>query len=397
MYTRPSLIATVLALAIGLAISSAGAQSGASAPIKIGWLVALTGPSSTPGIGFDRGLKFTAEQINKAGGIGGRQIEIVTRDTQGDPTKAVNAALEMLNNEHVEFVVGPTNSGEALAVEPIVARNKIPHFIITNADPLIDPVKFPYAFRVAATMTKWTEAAHNYVLNILKAKHIGIIGDATGYGTLNVGMSEQMLQAAGITVAYKSLVEANQTDLTADMRKAKNAGTDALLVWSDAAGFHSRLLNARAELGWDVPIVGHPTLGAGAVKQLLAKPENWEKVYNVGYRCCSFDQEGKLPERTQKFVDDIGKTVRLDDIMLFFPPNTSDILQFIRIAVEKTGSSKAEDVKRVFESGDPLPGIFCNCTFSPTNHNGFPTSDVVMNRANSFRMGAYALAPGYGK
>jgi ABC-type branched-subunit amino acid transport system substrate-binding protein len=62
-----------------------------SEPIKIGWLAAMTGPSSAPTIGFNRGVLFAVDAINSAGGVKGRKIEIITRDTQGDPTKAVNA------------------------------------------------------------------------------------------------------------------------------------------------------------------------------------------------------------------------------------------------------------------------------------------------------------------
>jgi len=106
--------AELAALSVALVPVPAWTQSSAP-PLKIGWLAAPTGPNSTPGIGQDRGIRYAAEQINKAGGIMGRKIEIVSRDTQGDPTKAVNAALEMINNDKVEFTIGPTNSGEGLA------------------------------------------------------------------------------------------------------------------------------------------------------------------------------------------------------------------------------------------------------------------------------------------
>src|ERR1700733_5361194 len=95
------------------------AQSG---PILIGWLAALTGPSSAPAIGFDRGVKFAAAEINTAGGVKGRRIEIVTRDTQGDPTKAVNATQDMISRQKVNAIWGPTNSGEALATTAVMAR-----------------------------------------------------------------------------------------------------------------------------------------------------------------------------------------------------------------------------------------------------------------------------------
>jgi branched-chain amino acid transport system substrate-binding protein len=392
------IIAVLAALSIALVTMPAWTQTSAP-PLKIGWLVALTGPNSTPGIGQDRGIRYAADQINKAGGVMGRKIEIVSRDTQGDPTKAVNAALEMINNDRVEFTIGPTNSGEGLATQPVIARYKVPSLPIGVVDSLIDTAKFPYSFRVCNNNTQWQESVLNYAVKVLNAKKIGIIGDTTGYGTMSVNLSEQLLKAQGVTITYKGLVEANQTDVMADMRKAQNSGAEAMVAWTDSAGLNSRLLNARAELGWNVPFVGHPVLGAGAVKPLLAKTENWKNVYNVGYRPMSFDDNGKLPDKSQKFVETVsGAGVKLDDTMLWWVGLGVDSIQLIKETVETAKSSKADDVKRVLEAGKTFTGVYCtSCTYSPTNHNGYPTNDVVMNRADSFRSGAYAIAPGYGK
>src|SRR6201996_7964141 len=92
-----------------------------SEPLRIGWLAALTGPSSAPAIGFDRGVHYAVDAINASGGVKGRQIELVVRDTQGDPTKAVNAVQDMISRAKVHAIYGPTNSGEALATTPILA------------------------------------------------------------------------------------------------------------------------------------------------------------------------------------------------------------------------------------------------------------------------------------
>ena len=392
-------IAAIVACCVVILVSPPAWSQSSAPPLKIGWLAALTGPNSTPGIGQDRGIRYAADQINKAGGVMGRRIEIVSRDTQGDPTKAVNAALEVINNDKVEFTIGPTNSGECLATQPVIARYKVPSFPIGVVDSLIDTVKFPYSFRVSNNNTQWQESVLNYALKVLKAKKIGIIGDTTGYGTMSVNMSEQLLKAQGATITYKGLVEASQTDVMADLRKAQSSGAEVMVVWTDSAGLNSRLMNARAELGWNVPFVGHPVLGAGAVKPLLAKPENWKNVYNVGYRPMSFDGNGKLPEKSQKFVDTVSSAgVRLDDTMLWWVGLGVDTIQLIKETVEEAKSSKADDVKRVLEAGKTFHGVYCtSCTYSPTNHNGYPTDDVVMNRADSFRAGAYAIAPGYGK
>src|SRR5437588_11770835 len=82
----------------GAAVAAAGIASPAIAqkdPILIGYLPALTGPSSSTGVGINRGVQMAVQEINAAGGISGRQIELISRDTQSDPTKAVNGAAEL--------------------------------------------------------------------------------------------------------------------------------------------------------------------------------------------------------------------------------------------------------------------------------------------------------------
>jgi len=330
----------------------------------------------------------------------GRKVEIVSRDTQGDPTKAVNAALEVINNDKVEFIIGPTNSGECLATQPVIARSKVPSLPIGVVDSLIDIQKFPYSFRVSAANVQWQDSVIVYATKVLKAKKIGLIGDTTGYGTMSVNLSEQLLKAQpGVEITYKGLVEASQTDVMADLRKAQASGAQAMIVWTDSAGLNSRLINGRAELNWNVPFVGHPVLGAGAVKPLLTKLDNWKNVYNVGYKSMSFDEKGKLPEKSQQFVDTVSRAgVKLDDTMLWWVGLGVDSVELIKEAVEAAKSSKADDFKRVLESGLVLHGVYCtSCTYSATQHNGYPVDDVVMNEANSFQLGAYAIAPGYGK
>src|ERR1700728_1294589 len=113
--------------ALGAASFSLSAPAIAqSETIKIGSPAAMTGPSSAPTIGFNRGVNFAVDAINAAGGVKGRKIEVVTRDTQGDPTKAVNATQEMMSNATVHAIWGPNNSGESLATTPIIARRGIP-------------------------------------------------------------------------------------------------------------------------------------------------------------------------------------------------------------------------------------------------------------------------------
>src|SRR2546423_14486560 len=113
------------ALKSGAAIAAVGIATPAIAqkdPILIGYLPALTGPSSSTGVGINRGVQMAVQEINAAGGIGGRQIELISRDTQSDPTKAVDGAAELPRGHKVNGVLGPINSGEAIPVVPLLAK-----------------------------------------------------------------------------------------------------------------------------------------------------------------------------------------------------------------------------------------------------------------------------------
>src|ERR1700684_1659598 len=143
---------------LGSSIGAAGAATGlarpaiaASEPIRIGFLPALTGPSSSTGVAINRGTILAIDEINAAGGVNGRQIELITRDTQSDPTKAVNAVAELIGRQQVHGVLGPLNSGEALPATPLIARGGTPQVDSCWVDTLTDVKKYPLAFRNAPT------------------------------------------------------------------------------------------------------------------------------------------------------------------------------------------------------------------------------------------------------
>ncbi len=385
------------ASAVGLAASGFARPAIAeSEPIRIGWLAALTGPSSAPGIGFNRGVIYAADTINAAGGIKGRKIEIVTRDTQGDPTKAVNATQELISRAKVHAIWGPTNSGEALATTPIMARFKMPDIHPCVVTSLIDPEKYPNAFRMSPSNSQWDDAARNYCLKVVKAKKVAVVGDTTGYGTSAVKDSVEAFKKDGAEVVYQAQIDATQPDVTPDMLRMKSAGAEAVVIWSVATGMESRLMNSRASLNWDVPFVGHPAMGSGEIGGLVTKPENWDKVYIVGYRSCSFDANGKLPARTQEFVDQVKGKINLADTSLWWVVSGVDAVNLVANAVKETGSSTSEAIIGYWNSLKKYPGLFGDYSYSPTEHNGYPTDEVVMSKANSQKDGAFALAPGYG-
>jgi branched-chain amino acid transport system substrate-binding protein len=381
--------------AAALASTLAKPAIAANEPIRIGYLPALTGPSSSTGIGINRGFELAVKEINDAGGINGRKIELVVRDTQSDPTKAVNGAAELAHGEKVSVIFGPLNSGESLAVVPLLAKANIPQLHSCFVDTLTDPKKYPMCFRNASTNQQIGAGANRYVLDVLKCKKVAVISDTTGYGTSCVNAYVPMLKEKGAEIVYQGNIDAANPDLTPDMLRMRNAGAEAIMPWSVNPGFLSRLINTRGQMGWDVPIVGQTTLGSGQTAALLEKKEYWAKVYPNNYKPVCYGPDGKLNARTSAFLDRL-KSAKVDvgDTLLWWIAVGYDTPRLIADAVKGSGAEPSQIVSYLNQLKD-FPGVFGDISFTPTNHDGYRDDDCIMVEANSLKEGAFKLAPGY--
>lgn len=379
-----------LGVVIGCAAAAASAQ-----PIRIGWLSSLTGPLSSAAVAENQGVQFAVDEINKAGGILGRPIELLTRDTAGDPTKAVNFAQQLAFSDKVQFVIGPVNSGEGLATTPILARAGVPNIVVGSIDELTDPVKYPRAFRAINTNRQWISTANDYVLQTLKKTKIAIIADTAGYGTASAKTAQELLEKAGIKPVYVVLVDPNKTDLTDEMTKARAAGAEVVMPWSAATGLLGRLLNARGDMGWSVPVVGHPALMAAQIRKLLNKPEYWDNTYASGYQSTTYGADGKLPERTQALMNKVRPSLGGGDIDVLFwwIAMGYDTVKIIEHAARTAGSTDPAAIQKALENTRDFRGVYSTYSWSPTQRNGFPDSNMAVNVANTFKDGSFKLAP----
>ena len=365
-------------------------------PIMIGYLPALTGPSSSTGIGINRGVQLAVQEINAAGGIDGRQIELIIRDTQSEPTKAVNAAAELIHSHKVNVVLGPVNSGESLAVVPLLARANTPQIHPCWVDTLTDPKKYPMCFRNAPTNQQIGAAANRYVVDVLKRKKVAVISDTTGYGTASVNTYVPMLKARNAEVVYQGNIDAANPDLTPEILRMRSAGAEAIMPWSVNPGFLSRIINTRGQMQWDVPIVGQTTLGSGQTRALLEKPEYWEKVYPNNFRPVCYGSDGKLTDRTAAFLERLTKAkVEVSDTLLWWVAVGYDSARLIEQVMKNVGS-EPDKVVGYLNQLKEYPGVYGDISFTADRHDGYPDEQVIMVEANSLKNGAFKLAPGYG-
>ena len=177
----------------------------------------------------------------------------------------------------------------------------------------------------------------------------------------------------GANVVYQAQIDATQPDVTPGHAAArKTAGAQAIVVWSVSVGMLSRLMNVRAALGWDVPIVGHPSLGSGEIRACWRSRATGSKVYMVGYRSCSFDADGKLPPRSQAFVDKLDRQDR--------PARHLALVGRLRLRRgepdrEGGGQAPAPAVRghhRRLEQADGVSGHLRRLYLQPRAHNGYP-------------------------
>jgi branched-chain amino acid transport system substrate-binding protein len=394
--TRRQVLAGSAATAASLSSGLASPAIAANEPLRIGFLPALTGPSSSTGVAMNRGTILAVDEINAAGGIDGRKIELIVRDTQSDATKAVNAIAELTHRQKVHVVWGPLNSGETLAATPLCARDGIPMLHPCWVDTLIDVKKYPMSFRNAPTNAQIGAAANHYVMDVLKAKKVAVIGDNAGYATATVAAYVPMLKEKGATIAYEGNVDAANPDLKPELLRMREAGAEAIMPWSVNAGFLARILNTRAQMGWDVPVVGQTTLGSGQTKALLEKPANWEKVYSNNFKKCCYAADGKLPAAAAAFRERLAKAkIDMADTLLWWIACGYDAPKLIAETIKAAGSSPAE-ITAYWNKLKAWPGIYATLNYSPDQHNGVPDDEIVMCQANSLRDGAFNLAPGYG-
>ena len=252
-------------------------------------------------------------------------------------------------------------------------------------------------FRNAPTNQQIGGAANRYVVEVLKKKKVAVISDTTGYGTASVNAYVPMLKQIGAEVVYQGNVDAANPDLKPEILRMQAAGAEAIMPWSVNAGFLSRIINTRGQLNWDVPICGQTTLGSGQTKALLDKPEYWAKVYPNNFRPVCYGADGKLPDRTNAFVDRL-KSAKIDmgDTLLWWIALGYDTPYMIAEAIKAVGP-EPEKLVGYLEPAEELPRRLRRHVASRrTEHDGYPDQQVVMVEANSLKDGAFNLAPGYG-
>ena len=374
-------------LAVAGAIAfSAGAY--AADPIKIGVNGPFTGGSSSMGVSMRDGVRLAADEINKSGGVLGRQIQLVERDDEAKNERGVQIAQELINKEKVVAAVGYINTGVALASQRFFQEAKIPVMnnvatgsVITHQ---FDKEPENYIFRNAAHDSIQAPMIVEEALTRRGYKKVAILADSTNYGQLGREDLEKAVKARGITPVAVEKFNIKDVDMTAQLLKAKEAGAEAVLTYGIGPEL-AQIANGMTKLGWKVPMIGSWTLAmanfidnAGPGGEGARMPQ-------------TFIQEPTTPKR-KAFIDNFVKTFKPKNNRMDSPVSAAqgyDSIYLLAAAIKQANSTEGPKIKAALEDlKAPVEGVVTTYDkpFTKTDHDAITANIPVFGEVKGARV-----------
>jgi len=346
----------------------------AAEPLRIGALFSITGPASFLGEPERNTLEMLVKEANSKGGIKGRKIELVVYDTQGDATKAVQMATKLIKNDKVSVIVGPSTTGETMAVIPVAEKEKVPLISCAAGIKITDPVK-KYVFKTPANDHVAAEKIFNYML-AKKQKNVAILTVTDGFGSSGREQLKDLAKKKGITVVADETYGPKDTDMTAQLTKIKGSKAEAIICWGTNPGPAIITRNIK-QLGIKIPL--YQSHGVASKKYIeLAGADNAEGVTLPAGKLAIFDKL-KPSDPQQKLLKSYDQSYRKAYGMeaSTFGGYAYDGFLMISEAVKK-GAATPEQIRDALEGIKKLVSVSGVFNMSPTDHNGLDLSAFEM-------------------
>ncbi len=382
IFTRVLLAAAGACLAVG-----ALAQT---KEIKLGYNGDLSAsPSAQSGQAAVLGMQAAIDDINASGGLLGKKLTLVVRDDTSQPPKSIQNMSDLIDNEKVAAVFGPTNSGNAMAWKHIPNQKKIP--VIGNVGSGTDITKpvatgaDNYMFRVSMVDREQVVALMAYVKkNAAQSRVIGLMTEGTGYGQGGLKDMEEIAALHGIKPAAIERFGVADTDMTSQLNKMKSAGVDTIVVWAQGTPI-AQLMRSMEKINY-FPIVltswaaDNVTFFDAAGKTLAEKPLFMRTV-----------NENRTPAQ-QKLFDRIGPKLK-GPSAFSFALHGYDSVQLLAQAIRQAGSADGSAVKAALEDlKTPVNGLLktYNKPFSRTQHEALTANDFVWTKWKAGKLAPYS-------
>ena len=225
---RIASLVTIMVLIASMATLVIGAD-----PIKIGVFGPMTGTMSIGGTRQKEGSQFAADEINAAGGLLGRQLQMIYEDTEGVPQNAVNIMNKFLYKDRVTATMGSNNSPEVLAVLDLILRAETPHIVPSGVAYAITHSGNPWVFRVVPTDELFSKSLVEYGVKTLNFKRFAVLHDTNDYGQGGKNMVVDNLKKNGLDPVLVEGYNTGTKDFSPQLLKVREAKADALVIWGN--------------------------------------------------------------------------------------------------------------------------------------------------------------------
>lgn len=366
--------AAVLSLSL---FAACGGDSGGSAAnsdvIKIGVNYELSGPVATYGDASVKGIEMAVEEINAAGGIDGKQIQIVKYDTKSEPAEATTLATKLMTQDKVLSIIGPATSGSFMATIPVANQEKVP---VVSGSATADNVTVnqgklqEYAFRTCFSDNFQGTAMANFATKNRSAKNAVIIKDTSSdYAKGLADAFNATFTANGGSIVGEEGYVAGDTDFNSILTRIKSQDFDVIYL----PGYYNEvgliIKQARA-LGITQPILGGDGFDSPTLLQ-LAGPESLNDVYFTNHYSSLDTENAKVQDFITNFKAKYGEEPAAFHALGY------DTAYFVADAIGRASELTGEGVQQAMVSTKDFAGVTGTFSIDPETHEPIKAALVI--------------------
>lgn len=354
-------------LIVALAFCVSAVVNAANTPtIKVGAIFAVTGGASNLGAQEANTVRMFVDKINKSGGVNGYKIELIVKDSQTSPENAVLLARQLIDKEKVLAIIGPSTTGETMAIKNICQESKTILISCAAAEDIVNPV-VSYVFKT----TPDDSDAVRRILQVMKAKRIARIGVITsddGFGIAGGKQLATLADLAGIKIVFSEAYDKQTTDLTEILTKMKSQNVQAVVNWS-AVPAQSVVAKNMRQVGLNAILF--QSHGYGNIKYVQ---QDGKAANGTIFPCGRLLVAEMLPDShpQKKLLVEYKKEYegRFKEEASSFGGYAYDAMLILVEAVKKAGSNDREKVRAAIETLKGFVGTAGIFNFSSTDHSG---------------------------
>lgn len=249
----------VLALALVFILGLTAGCGSSSGTLKVGVIAPTTGPLSLQGQEKVNALNIAAEEINSAGGIKGKKIELVVEDDQGTNPGAVSAFQKLASQKDLIAVIGPAPSTQVKSILKNIDERKLP-VLIGGSEPSLTKQGVSWLFRFRPADTIASQVMISYLVSDMNIKNVAVIHDTDAFGTAGKDLVVAALKDQGLAPAGVFGYNSGTKDYTAILLNIKNSGAKAIVTYMSYPEDIAVMLQQFRQLKMDQVLIGSPAL-----------------------------------------------------------------------------------------------------------------------------------------